>query len=170
MNTVTGSNGPTAGKMTWPEALLAPLAGTTCLWQDLDGLHVEPAPASPPPTSLIWGWRGCDHLVRLRLDGDTAYVAVHTLEGSPPANDAAAGGSADSGRADGARRTLPWAPNDHRVAASRGRGPSAQASGAGAEYELIVVDGIVGGAGPITFVRPVHLPGSGADADGDARD
>jgi len=170
MNTITEASGPAAGKMTWAQALTGPLDGTTCLWQDLDGLHVEPAPTDPPPTSLIWGWRGRDHLVRLRLDGDTAYVAVHGLEDSPSASDAAAERSAASGTIDGARGTLPWAPNDGRVAASRGRGPSAQAGGAGAQYEQIVVDGIAGAAGPITFVRPVKLPGPGADADGDARD
>ena len=81
MNAITEPSGPAAGKMTWAQALTGPLAETTCLWQDLDGLHVEPAPASPPPTSLIWGWCGRDHLVRLRLDGDTAYVAVHGPRG-----------------------------------------------------------------------------------------
>jgi hypothetical protein len=128
------------GRMSWADALAGPLAGATCLWQDLDGLHVESAPASPPPTSLLWGWHGDTHLVRVRLDGDIAFVAVHTV---------AAGGPAD-----GVAGVLPWAPGDHRIAAHHGRGPSADAGGLGAAYEQIVVDGIADGVGPITFVRP----------------
>jgi hypothetical protein len=58
-------------------------------------------------------------------------------------------------------RTVPWntgddsSSGDLRVAASRGRGPSAAEGGAGAAYEQIVVDGIDDGAGPVTFLRPV---------------
>ncbi|HUY47575.1 MAG TPA: hypothetical protein VMV92_17880 [Streptosporangiaceae bacterium] len=174
MTAVSGPGGPACGKMTWAQAVSGPLAGATCLWQDLDGLHVEPAPAAPPPASLMWGWRGHDHLVRLRLDGDTAYVAVHSPVNPPSAHAAAASRDVAGGAAGGgpgaARRTLPWALGDGRVAASRGRGPAAQAGGAGAVYEQIVVDGIAGGAGPITFVRPVNLPGPGGDADDGAGD
>jgi len=129
--------------MTWAEAAGGPLAGVTCLWQDLDGLHIEGAPESAPPTSLLWGWRGETYLVRARLDGGTAFVAVHapgddTLPGAPAA------------------RVLPWGSEDGRVAAHHGRGPSAQAGGLGAAYEQIVVDGIADGAGPITFLRPAR--------------
>jgi hypothetical protein len=145
--------GPVCGKMTWPEAAAGPLSGATCLWQDLDGLHVEPAPAQPPPASLIWAWRGHDHLVRLRLDGGTAYVAVHQPSAEPPG--ATAAGSA-TGAAAYPRRTLAWAEADLRVAARRG--PSAAHGGPGAAYEQIVVDGITDGAGPITFLRPVVGP------------
>jgi hypothetical protein len=174
MNPASGPGGPVRGRMTWAQAVSGPLAGATCLWQDLDGLHVEPAPAAPPPASLVWGWRGHDHLVRLRLDGDTAYVAVHSPQDPPSAHPAAgarnvAGGAAGE-RAGGTRRPLPWALNDGRVAASRGRGPAAQAGGVGAAYEQVVVDGIGAGAGPITFVRPVNLPGPGGDADDGAGD
>ena len=174
MNAITEPGGPASGRMTWVQAVSGPLAGATCLWQDLDGLHVEPAPAAPPPASLMWGWRGRAYLVRVRLDGDTAYVAVHSPVGPPSADEAGAArnvaGAAAGGGPGGARRTLPWALNDGRVAASRGRGPAAQAGGVGAVYEQIVVDGIAGGAGPVTFVRPVNFPGPGGDADGDTGD
>jgi hypothetical protein len=130
--------------MPWADALTGPLAGATCLWQDLDGLHVAEAPDSPPPTSILWAWRPDSWLVRARLDGDIALVAV---------NDGA-----------GLVRTVPWdvgdgrSPGDLRVAASRGRGPSPALGGTGAAYEQIVVDGTSDGVGPVTFLRPA--PGS----------
>jgi hypothetical protein len=61
------------------------LAGAARLWQDLDRLHIEPAPARAPLTTIVWGWRD-DALIRVRLDADTdegtgrdevtAFVAV----------------------------------------------------------------------------------------------
>jgi hypothetical protein len=127
---------PREGRMTWAEAISGPLAGATCLWQDLDGLHVSAAPGSPPPTSILWGWRPDSWLVRARLDGSTVLVAVH-----------------DGG---GAVRTVPWSPGeeDGRIAANRGRGPSREDGGAGAIYEQVVIDGIDEGCGPVTFIRP----------------
>lgn len=133
---------PASGQMEWHEALAGPLAGATCLWQDLDGLHVEPAPHDPPYTSILWAWRPDSWLVRIRLDGPAAFVAVH--DGT--------GGAA----------TVPWdagdsqSAGDLRVAASKGRGPAPAAGGLGAAYEQIVVDGICDGTGPVTFIRPVH--------------
>ena len=124
------------GLMIWAAAVSGPLADCTCLWQDLDGLHVEPPPGEAPPTSILWGWRGDSYLVRARLDGDGAYVAVHQ------------GPDADS------ERTVPWALNDGRVAASVGRGPGPDADGVGASYEQVIVGGIE--TAPITFVRPVR--------------
>lgn len=127
--------------MPWAEAVAGPLAGATCLWQDLDGLHVSAAPTSSPATSILWGWRPDSWLVRARLDGDVAYVAVHD------------GGS-------GLVRTVPWNTGDEqsdgdlRVAASRGHRHSLGSGGAGAVYEQVVVDGIGDGVGPITFIRP----------------
>jgi hypothetical protein len=125
-----------------------------CLWQDLDGLHVEPAPRSAPPTSVVWGWRAWgDYLARVRLDGDTAFVAVHQAggpDGIPAEPDNVVG------PVPVAVPTLPWSPGDDRVAASQGRGPSAGDSGPGTAYEQIVVDGIGDGVGPITFLRPAR--------------
>jgi hypothetical protein len=144
---------PVAGKMAWARALAGPLDGVTCLWQDLDGLHVEPAPADPPPTSVLWGWRGDQYLVRARLDGGTAFVAVHD----------AVGPAGSSGSA-----VLPWGAGDHRVDASQGRGPAAESGGVGDGYEQIVVDGISDGAGPITFLRPVRAAGARQPPDGGA--
>jgi hypothetical protein len=130
----TGS-GLAGGRMSWAEAAAGPLAGATCLWQDLDGLHVEAAPPAAPPTSILWAWRGDSLLVRVRLDGQTAYVAIHDPAAQQPV------------------RTVPWSPQDGRVAGSAGRGPDPAGSGTGATYEQVVLD--ADGGGPVTFVRPV---------------
>jgi hypothetical protein len=129
-------DGSRGGKMSWAEAVAGPLAGAACLWQDLDGLHVEPAPPAAPPTSILWGWRPDSLLVRLRLDGQTGYVAVHDPAVQPPVP------------------TVPWSPGDDRVAASAGRGPDAAGGGTGARYEQVIVD--ADGGGPVTFVRPAR--------------
>lgn len=137
---VSGNSSPdgefSGGRMGWADAAAGPLAGCTCLWQDLDGLHVEPVPADAPPTSIMWGWRGDSLLVRVRLDGDVAYVAVHDATASRLAG------------------VVPWSPADGRVAASAGRGPGPERGGVGAGYEQVIVGGV--GCGPITFVRPIR--------------
>jgi hypothetical protein len=131
-----------SGKMTWPQAVTGPLAGATCLWQDLDGLHIEPAPELPPPTSVLWAWADDNsRLARVRLDGGTAFVAMHQEQ--------------RAGLAQG-NRTLPWSLQDGRIAATHGRGPAPEDSGVGAVYEQIVVDGISDGTGPVTFLRPLR--------------
>jgi hypothetical protein len=141
------STPPDSGQMEWSAAIAGPLAGATCLWQDLDGLHVEPAPDAPPPASILWAWRPDSWLVRVRLDANTAFVAVH--DGSGAVADA----------------TVPWdigdreTAGDGRIAASCGRGPGRAAGGVGAVYEQVVVDGITDRTGPVTFIRPV--PGNG---------
>jgi hypothetical protein len=139
--------------MTWDQAVAGPLAGATCLWQDLDGLHVSHAPTSSPSTSILWGWRPDGTLIRARLDGATAFIATHH----------STGGSAV--------RTVPWNPGsdgsegDLRIAASHGRGPAPADGGVGAIYEKVIVDGINDHTGPITFLRPAptgpgeHAPG-----------
>ena len=124
------SKPPTSGRMSWAQAVAGPLADATCLWQDLDGLHVPEVPETPPPTTILWAWRPDSWLVRVRLDGDTALVAVH--------------------HGTGLVRTVPWGTGDGRVAASRDRAPSAGLGGVGAPYEQVVVDG----ADLITFMRP----------------
>jgi hypothetical protein len=131
---MTPGSGLAGGRMSWAEATTGPLAAAMCLWQDLDGLHVEAAPAAAPPTSILWAWRGDSMLVRVRLDGQTAYVAVHDPEVQQPV------------------RTVPWSPDDRRVAGSAGHGPGPAGGGTGATYEQVVVD--ADGGGPVTFVRP----------------
>lgn len=131
---------PERGRIRWAQALDGPLAGVTCLWQDLDGLHVQPAPTAPPSTSLLWGWRQDGYLVRIRLDGETAYIATHH--------------AADPSTARPPTKMLPWALNDDRIAASHGRGPALSGGGTGATYEQITIDGIEDDTGPITFLRP----------------
>jgi hypothetical protein len=127
---------PENGSMTWAEVAAGPLAGATCLWQDLDGLHVEQAPDAPPYASILWGWRDDGTLIRARLDGDVAFVAVHN-PGRPMT------------------ATVPWdarSGGDGRIAAARG--PSADMGGVGATYEQVIVGGDVEGTGPVTFIRP----------------
>lgn len=135
-----GNGSGPAGRMPWADAVAGPLRGATCLWQDLDGLHVEAAPEHVPPTSILWGWVDGVRLVRARLDGGMAFVAVLDYAGS--------------GEPPGAVRTLPWSAGDGRVEANRGRGPDRGGGGVGAAYEQIVVDGIGDGTGPVTFIRP----------------
>lgn len=132
---------PRDGRMTWSQALAGPLAGAACLWQDLDGLHVEAPPAVAPPTSIMWAWQTGGLLVRLRLDGQTAYVAVH----DPTVHDHAVRAPVP---------TVAWDPTDGRVIGSAGRGPDARNGGTGARYEQVILDG--DGGGPITFVRPAR--------------
>jgi hypothetical protein len=134
------NGGVPAGRMSWADAVAGPLAGTTCLWQDLDGLHVEAVPRTAPPTSIVWGWLDGGRLVRARLDGSTAFVAVLDCP--------------DGGGPPGAVRALPWSAGDGRVEANRGRGPDSQSGGVGATYEQVIVDGISDGTGPVTFIRP----------------
>jgi hypothetical protein len=123
-----------SGRMSWTEAVAGPLAGTACLRQDLDGPHVFEAPETPPPASILWAWRAGSWLIRARLDGDTALVAVR--DGA------------------GLVRTVPWGADDGRVAASRDRAPSAGLGGVCTPYEQVVVDGADDGAAPIPFLRP----------------
>ncbi len=71
---------------TWQELraeLTRPDKPFECLWQDLDGVHLAPPPEEPPLTSILWAWpqvepgQTVNHedLRRVRLDGETAYVA-----------------------------------------------------------------------------------------------
>jgi hypothetical protein len=137
---------PDSWGKTWAEVVAGPLAGATCLWQDLDGLHVSGAPADAPPASIVWGWRADGWLVRVRLDGDAAFVAEL--------------GPSKVAEAGGARRTVRWhvradGLGDARVAEDRAPevlpelGPRAQ-------YEQVVINGIGEGVGPITFIRPAR--------------
>jgi hypothetical protein len=139
MADVAATRSPTSGTMSWEAAVAGPLNTATCLWQDLDGLHVEPAPSAPPPTSILWACRADGWLVRARLDGSTALIAVHH-----PDESAVTG------------TTVPWSHADGRIAASHGRGPASQDGGVGATYQQIVVDGVDEGTGPITFLRPAQ--------------
>jgi hypothetical protein len=126
--------GLTGGLTSWDEALAGPLGHATCLWQDLDGLHVQSAPPAPPLTSIVWGWTPDGLLLRVRLDGDATYLAC--WRGDTDAN-----------------ATQPWAANDDPVAAYRGAGPDA--GGLGAAYAQIILHPDDDGFGPLTFIRPV---------------
>lgn len=135
----------TGGQLAWAAARAGHLAGATCLWQDLDGLHIEPAPVRPPLTTMLWGWRD-DALIRVRLDTDksestgqdevTAFVAVVP--------------SAVTGA-----RTVPWnisQGGDGRVAGIRG--PAVDSGAAAGEFEQVIVGDPLGDAGPVMFIRP----------------
>jgi hypothetical protein len=127
----------TGGQMTWAAALGGPLAGATCLWQGLDGLHVEPPPSQAPPTSILWGWRD-DALVRVRLDDETAFVAVVPSAGA-------------------GTRTVPWdlrPGGDGRVAGVRG--PAVDSGAIAGAFEQVTVAGSGEATRPITFVHPAR--------------
>jgi hypothetical protein len=125
----------TGGSMSWADAVARHLAGATCLWQDLDGLHVEPPPDQAPPTSILWAWTTDAGMVRVRLDGATAYVASCNAAAGDP--------------------VLPWAPDDGRVRAVR---PAASSTaGLGLRLQQVVVDGLDTGTGPVTFLRPATV-------------
>ena len=81
----------------WNEARAA-LEGATCMWQDLDGLHCATAPATAPPTSIVWAWwpYPSDKVARLRIDEDIVYLA----EAAWPS---------------GSTPTIPWGADDRRV-------------------------------------------------------
>lgn len=117
--------------MSWRDAVAGPLSGATCLWQDLDGVHRAAAPANAPHTSIVWAWTGSGRMIRLRLDGQTAYVA---------SCDAAATG----------HPIIPWSPQDGRVHAIRPPEAVAYLE----PMRAIVVDDVGEGAGPITFLHP----------------
>jgi hypothetical protein len=118
--------------MPWPRLVAEALDGYTCLWQDLDGLHVEAPPPDPPPTSILWAWAADGAMARVRLDGGRGYVATCPADVSTT-------------------EVLPWATDDGRVHAVR----KAITSSAGLELRLeqYVDDGLDTGAGPITFLR-----------------
>jgi hypothetical protein len=129
----------------WADAVRGQLAGATCLWQDLDGLHVSGVPEEPPPTSILWGWRADGTLLRARLDSDASGVVAFIAEL----------GAAEAGSRAGA--VVPWdVAKDGRVAGLRRSGPPG--AGTGGPYEQVVVDGIENGVGPVTFLRPAVKP------------
>ena len=120
------------GRMPWGAALAGPLADAAALWQDLDGLHVTAPPPHPPHTSCLWAWTPGGTCVRVRLDGDPAYVARHTpLPGE-------------------ATTTIPWSSEDRRVLAFR---PADDNAAVDTAYEQIVTSPD-GHGQPVTFIRP----------------
>lgn len=119
------------GQMSWAGVMAGPLAGAMCLSQDLDGLHVGPASAVAP-ASMLRVWRRDQLLVRLRLDGRTAYGAAHDLAAQPPV------------------ATVPWDPAGGRVAGTAGRGPGADCGETGARFEQVVTSD----PNPVTSVGP----------------
>lgn len=110
------------------------LAGHTCLWQDLDGYHVEAPPTQAPRTSILWAWAEDGSMVRVRIDDDRSIAYLATCP------------------ADVATTPLTsWDPHDRRIHAVR-RADSPE-GGPDLVLEQYVDDSIVSGAGPITFLR-----------------
>lgn len=132
------SHSATAGS--WSTAFDDADGDVTCLWQDLDGLHIEVPPDSPPCTSILWAWTKST-MLRVRLDGDRAYVARCP--------------SATTGT-----EICPWTDKlDGRVSAHRQLfGEDAL----GVRLVAVVVDGIDDQVGPITFLRPQDASTTGA--------
>src|SRR5437763_1831108 len=74
------------GRLPWPQ-LHPKLAGCTCLWADLDGLHEQPAHAlpdtNPPLTTHLWAWNH-QQLWRIRIDGTDTIAARLNLTSPQP--------------------------------------------------------------------------------------
>lgn len=133
---------------TWAAALQGPLAGATCLWQDLDGIHREPAPDTAPPTHVVWAWTD-DAMVRVRLDGEEVFLARLSWPLSP----------ADPAPRISVIHRLPWAGDDKRVAAVRPAGDHTDVLAT--RWIVVRDDGLSSAAGEparsvgaITFLRP----------------
>ena len=134
---------------TWADAIEGPLAGATCLWQDLDGIHHEPPTREAPPTHVLWAWTD-QTLVRVRLDGNEVFVA--TLRWPLPAG---------AGPGVSVIRPLPWAADDKRVAAVRDAGGRQGADVLATRWIVVRDDGLsdvhgdhTAAMGAITFLRP----------------
>jgi len=126
------------GRMTWTDALAGPLTGTTCLWTDLDGVHVAPPPAAAPPTSILWAWTRT-HLVRIRLDGQDTYVAARQ---APPSTDLVT--------------ALPWPVDDGRVRQLRAAPDTNLADLRQMRWNQLLDNGDHQ-SGAITFLQPVPV-------------
>jgi hypothetical protein len=125
----------TGGTLSWDETVTTALPGWTCLWQDLDGLHVAAPPTTAPPTSILWAWADDGTMARLRLDGDTAHVAICPAD-TPGVI------------------VQPWTDTDGRVRAARFAADTT--TRLDLSLEQVIVDGADSHAGPVTFLRPAR--------------
>lgn len=76
------------GPLTWPQAT-ALLDGAQCVWTDLAGLHLEPAPSDAPLATHLWAWWPDGHCARIRLDHQRHYTAIlhpHDTTAAEPAS------------------------------------------------------------------------------------
>lgn len=149
------------GVMSWNDARTNYLTGTAALWQDPEGLHLGPiAPGEPaPPTSILWAWSQ-ERLMRIRLDGENAFVACIARSDAP------------------LTPTFPWRRSEGRVASVR-FSPDTDVKVISGVHDLRVEQVVVPapptemGKGSLTFVvvstRPEHLRvnrGSGSGGTG----
>ncbi len=125
----------TGGTMTWTEAITSHLRGWTCLWQDLDGLHIAAPPVAAPPTSILWAWSPDGARARLRLDDQVVHLALCPADVPATAVE-------------------PWNPTDGRVRATRFAPDTT--TGLQLRLEHTVVPGSPSAGGPITFLRAVR--------------
>ncbi len=56
------------------------LAGATCLWADVHGVRLGPAPECPPAFTHLWGWWPEARWARVRIDDGGGILAVLTEE------------------------------------------------------------------------------------------
>lgn len=129
-------------KMAWSEVVASFVDATgaplECLWQDLDGVHIEPVPDHAPPTSIMWAWPAPgssselqpEALRRVRIDGQIAYVATP--------------------RSGGQRVTLPWGGLD-QIAQLRVASAQTADQVRAQVFAEYVEDGTTGGESPVTF-------------------
>lgn len=130
-------NGLSGGRLDWAAARQA-LVGASCLWQDLDGLHLAPPPKLAPPTSILWAWWDeSEQVARLRMDGETCYLAVAQM----PANSTV---------------TVPWPSEDGRIAHYDGAKPQAPRVDLQFETGVLPSPDPATGYADLTFIRPTR--------------
>jgi hypothetical protein len=61
------------GRRPWAE-VHSLLTDCVCAWADLDGVHTEPAPTTPPLATHLWAWNH-DRLLRVRIDCQDGIAA-----------------------------------------------------------------------------------------------
>lgn len=130
-------SGLTGGRLDWAEARRL-LAGATCLWQDLDGLHVAATPDAAPPTSILWAWwHASEKVARLRLEGNVCYAAITKMPPNPT-------------------RTVPWSAEDGRIAHYDATKPQAPLVDTQFEIGVLQLPDPATGSAEVTFIRPAR--------------
>lgn len=133
------------GRLPWQQ-VHPKLAGCTCTWADLDGLHEEPAenlsPIDAPITTHLWAWNH-QQLWRIRIDGTDTITASLDLVTTPDS-----GPQPHAELVEVTERQAPtWPDNEYRVAVD--------AHWRGRTVTLYEVTRLM----PLTFARLVPRPG-----------
>jgi len=146
------------GRLEWG-GLRQAFDGWIGMWQDREGLHVEPLPPEVPRWAWLWGWSPTrDALLRARIDGTSCHTAILALR--------ADGGGGPLGHSRLVSRGSVVPTVTLLVARSREDGPvrqyigpDADDGGLGADYLMVQLPDL--GEGGLTF----YVPSVGADPD-----